>query len=68
MWSSLSIMTYIYNETTHTNYLGNYWDDYTGTDADNDGIGDTPYRIYYSDINDEYPLMERFEYYFQFQL
>jgi len=35
---------------------GNYWSDYVGTDANNDGIGDTPYVI---DANnqDNYPLM-----------
>jgi fibronectin type 3 domain-containing protein/nitrous oxidase accessory protein NosD len=35
---------------------GNYWSDYTGVDANHDGIGDTPYVI---DANNEdnYPLM-----------
>jgi nitrous oxidase accessory protein NosD len=35
---------------------GNYWNDYTGTDNNNDGIGDTPYQVT-SDDNDNYPLI-----------
>jgi parallel beta-helix repeat protein len=35
---------------------GNYWSSYTGSDADGDGIGDTPYFL--DDLNqDNYPLM-----------
>ena len=36
---------------------GNYWSDYTGADADGDGIGDTPYSIA-SGILDYYPMMQ----------
>jgi parallel beta-helix repeat protein len=37
---------------------GNYWDDYNGTDVDDDGIGDTPYSIDgYTSAEDRYPLM-----------
>jgi len=35
---------------------GNYWEDYNGTDANNDGIGDTPYAVDSKNV-DYYPLM-----------
>ena len=45
------------------NKLGNYWDDYNGSDSNGDGIGDTPYEISINDKRDNYPLMESYENY-----
>jgi nitrous oxidase accessory protein len=41
-----------------SNGEGNYWSDYTGTDTDGDGIGDTPYYIN-EENSDNYPLMNQ---------
>jgi len=44
-----------YNAWNDT-YEGNYWSDYNGTDAGQDGIGDTPYLID-GNNQDNHPLM-----------
>jgi parallel beta-helix repeat protein len=36
---------------------GNYWDDYTGSDDDEDGIGDAPYDVAGGNNHDQYPLI-----------
>jgi parallel beta-helix repeat protein len=60
-WNSPEEITYSYNGTSYTNYLGNYWSNYTESDSNGDGIGDTPYII--NAEPDNYPLMESFENY-----
>jgi parallel beta-helix repeat protein len=62
IWNSIEKITYVYNGSTYTNYLGNYWSDYNGSDLNGDGIGDTPCCI--DSDSDNYPLMVPWEHYF----
>ena len=55
VWNSTEPITYTYKGSNFTNYMGNYWDDYTGSDTNGDGIGETPYIIDENNI-DNYPL------------
>ncbi len=34
------------SKTNENEIVGNYWDNYTGFDRDNDNIGDTPHKVY----------------------
>jgi len=66
-WNSTKEISYIYNGSTFTNYLGNYWSDYEekypdAEEIDTTGIWDTPYCI--DRDKDNYPLMERRELYY----
>jgi parallel beta-helix repeat protein len=58
LWNSPEQLHYTYLSKTYINNLGNFWSDYIGSDADEDGIGDIAYRAM-----DNYPLMHPFETY-----
>lgn len=45
------------NNTWDNGEFGNYWDNYTGLDKNNDGVGDTLYNIPGGNNQDRYPLM-----------
>jgi parallel beta-helix repeat protein len=64
--NTIQVHGYIHTSTVWNNDYpsgGNYWSDYTGADANGDGIGDMPYVVYilmYENVTDRYPLMAPF--------
>lgn len=61
-WNSPTPIYYDYTGGSfHKNYIGNYYGDYTGSDADRDGIGADSYNGL--GMTDNYPLMTTSEHY-----
>ncbi len=63
-FSSPGEITYTYNGREYTGIVGNYYAGYSGTDEDGDGVGESPYIVYYWWKNsekvtmaDEHPLV-----------
>ncbi len=59
-WNSQAEQVYSFNDTQYTGLVGNFWSNYTGADADSNGIGDTPYQTISTDY-DNYPLMGQWQ-------
>ena len=58
IWASPTAERYLYEGATYTSVLGNYYDDYIGSDVDGDGIGDTAHDFVAPETQDDNPLME----------
>ncbi|ETA66945.1 parallel beta-helix repeat (two copies) [Methanolobus tindarius DSM 2278] len=63
IWNTTDFYSYFINNSNYTTFLGNYWDTYDGDDLNQDGIGDTSYAFLDSIVEDNYPLMAKFENY-----
>jgi len=55
-WNSSQKINYQFRSRVLRGYLGNYWDDYSGSDENGDGIGDQPVFLNEKNI-DYHPLM-----------
>ncbi|MEA3558425.1 MAG: carboxypeptidase regulatory-like domain-containing protein, partial [Candidatus Thermoplasmatota archaeon] len=53
-WTSPEPMWYKHGMANYSSIMGNYWDRYSGTDDNDDGIGETPYGTGHG--RDTYPL------------
>ncbi|AKB34216.1 cell surface protein [Methanosarcina siciliae HI350] len=63
-FNSTEPIEYNYNGATYSGYLGNFWSSaYTGSDAEGNGIGNTPYTIPDGLGTDHAPLMAGYENY-----
>jgi parallel beta-helix repeat protein len=73
VWNTTDTYSYTYLGIQRMSPMGNYWSDYSGSDKNFNGIGDSPNNIkvganpksvFDQDIKDYYPLMDPTEYYY----